>query len=134
MPLNVFDYWFNAFVLARYVSIARAAGAVMFASGMLWLDIVGGGIVAFAAPYLLEALTAAVVLLLLFRARSGMRLADWRFDVGHARDLQSQGWVIYQASLFAVVYLKIDQVMLRCHTDPSEVGVYAVAARLTQVR
>ena len=132
-PLNVIDFWFNAFVQARYVSIARAAGALVFAGGMLWLVIEGAGIVAFAAPYFLQALVAAIVLLLMFRARSGMRLADWRFDAGHARALLSQGWVIYLASFFAVVYLKIDQVMLRWLTDPAEVGVYAVAARLSEV-
>jgi len=133
MPLNVIDNWFNAFVQARYVSIARAAGALVLAGGMLWLVLDGAGLVAFAVPYFLQALVAAVVLLLLFRARSGIRLADWRFDAGHARELLSQGWVIYLASFFAVIYLKIDQVMLRWLADSTEVGVYAVAARFSEV-
>jgi O-antigen/teichoic acid export membrane protein len=107
MPLNVIDHWFNALVQARYVSVARVAGALVFAGGMLWLVVAGAGIVPFAVPYVLQALVAAVVLLLLFRARSGMRLADWRFDAGHARELLSQGWVIYLASFFSVVYLKM---------------------------
>jgi O-antigen/teichoic acid export membrane protein len=132
MPLNVIDHWFNALVQARYVSVARVAGALLFAGGMLWLVVAGAGIVPFAVPYVLQALVAAVALLLLFRAKSGMRLADWRFDAGHARELLSQGWVIYLASFFSVVYLKIDQVMLRWLSDPSEVGVYAVAARLSE--
>jgi len=127
------DNWFNAFVQARYVSIARAAGALVLAGGMLWLVLDGAGLVAFAVPYFLQALVAAVVLLLLFRARSGIRLADWRFDAGHARELLSQGWVIYLASFFAVIYLKIDQVMLRWLADSTEVGVYAVAARFSEV-
>jgi O-antigen/teichoic acid export membrane protein len=29
-PLNVIDNWFNAFVQARYVSVARVAGALVF--------------------------------------------------------------------------------------------------------
>ena len=133
MPLNIIDYWFNAFVQARYVSLARATGAFVFAGGMLWLVVERADIVAFAVPYFLQAFVAAVVLLLLFRARSGMRLVDWRFDAAHAKELLSQGWVIYLASFFAVIYLKIDQVMLRWLTDPTEVGVYAVAARLSEV-
>ena len=133
MPLNVIDFWFNAFVQARYVSIARAAGAFVFAGGMLWLVLEDAGIVAFAVPYFMQALVAAVVLLFLFRVRSSMRLAHWRFDTGHARELLSQGWVIYLASFFAVIYLKIDQVMLRWLADSTEVGVYAVAARFSEV-
>jgi O-antigen/teichoic acid export membrane protein len=50
-PLNVIDHWFNAFVQARYVSVARAAGALVFAGGMLWLVLAGAGVVAFAVPY-----------------------------------------------------------------------------------
>ena len=44
-----------------------------------------------------------------------------------------QGWIIYLASFFAVIYLKIDQVMLRWLADSTEVGVYAVAARFSEV-
>jgi len=93
----------------------------------------GSDVVLFAIPYLLLALTATIMLLLLFRANASIRLSDWRFDKAHAKNLLSQGWVIYLASFFAVIYLKIDLVMLRWLTGSAEVGVYAVAARFSEV-
>jgi O-antigen/teichoic acid export membrane protein len=87
----------------------------------------------FAVPYFLLGLTAAIVLLFLFHAKAGIRLSDWRFDKAHAKGLLKQGWIIYLASFFAVIYLKIDQVMLRWLADSTEVGVYAVAARFSEV-
>ncbi len=132
-PIDVVDYWFNAFVQARYVSIARLLAQLVFVGVTLLFVFLGSGVVMFAIPYLLQALIAATILLLLFRAKAGIRLSEWRFNRTHARDLLKQGWVIYLASFFAVIYLKIDQVMLRWLADSTEVGVYAVAARLSEV-
>jgi len=131
-PANVVDYWFNAFLQARYVSIARVASQLVYVSFTLLFVCLGSGIVLFAIPYLLQGVVAAIVLLLLFRANASLRLSAWRFNRARARELLSQGWVIYLASFFAVVYLKIDQVMLRWLADSTEVGVYAVAARLSE--
>mgnify|MGYP001825431402 FL=1 len=133
LPINVIDNWFNALVQARYVSMARAAGALVFAASILWLVLDGAGVVAFVVPYVLQALVAAVFLLILFRVNSHIRLAVWRFDAGQARKLLSQGWVVYLASFFAVIYLKIDQVMLRWLAGSAEVGVYAIAARFSEI-
>jgi len=132
-PVNVVDYWFNAFLQARYVSIARVSAQLVYVGSTLLFVFLGSGIVRFAIPYLLQGLVAAVVLLLLFRAKADIRLSAWRFNRTRARELLKQGWVIYLASFFAVIYLKIDQVMLRWLADSAEVGVYAVAARLSEV-
>ncbi len=132
-PIDVVDYWFNALVQARYVSIARLSAQLAFVGLTLLFVFRGADVGMFAIPYLLQAIVAAIVLLLLFRAKANIRLSAWRFDGQHARELLKQGWVIYLASFFAVIYLKIDQVMLRWLAESSEVGVYAVAARLSEV-
>ncbi len=132
-PADVIDYWFNAFVQARYVLIARVSAQVVYVGATLLLLSRGSDVVMFAIPYLLLALTATIMLLLLFRANASIRLSEWRFDKAHAKNLLRQGWVIYLASFFAVIYLKIDQVMLRWLAGSAEVGVYAVAARFSEV-
>src|SRR5690606_29446254 len=49
-----------------------------------------------------------------------------------ARELFAQGWLIYLGALFAVINIKVDQVMLRWLGDPELVGAYAVAAQLSE--
>jgi O-antigen/teichoic acid export membrane protein len=132
-PIDVIDYWFNAFVQARYVSIARVSAQLVYVGVTLLLVFRGSDLVSFAVPYLLLALTAAIMLLVLYRATASIRLSEWRFNKTHAKNLLKQGWIIYLASFFAVIYLKIDQVMLRWLADSAEVGVYAVAARFSEV-
>ena len=132
-PIDVIDHWFNAFVQARYVSIARVSAQLVYVGVTLLFVFIESDVVMFAIPYFLLALTAAIVLLFLFHAKANIRLSDWRFNKAHAKDLLKQGWIIYLASFFAVIYLKIDQVMLRWLADSTEVGVYAVAARFSEV-
>ena len=133
MPIDVVDYWFNAFVQARYVSIARFLAKLVFVAMTLSFVFFGADVVMFAVPYLLQAIVAGIILLLLYRVKADIRLSAWRFDGKQALDLLKQGWVIYLASFFAVIYLKIDQVMLRWFADSTEVGLYAVAARFSEV-
>ena len=104
-PVDVVDYWFNAFLQARYVSIARLVAQLVFVVFTLLFVIRESELVFFAIPYLLQALVAAIVLLLLFRAKADIRISQWRFNRERARDLLKQGWVIYLASFFAVIYL-----------------------------
>ena len=133
MPIDVVDYWFNAFVQARYVSIARFVAKLAFVGLTLSFVFLESDVVMFAIPYLLQSIVAGIILLLLYRLKAEIRLSAWRFDRRHARDLLKQGWVIYLASFFAVIYLKIDQVMLRWLANSTEVGLYAVAARFSEV-
>jgi O-antigen/teichoic acid export membrane protein len=43
-----------------------------------------------------------------------------------------QGWMIMLGAIFTIVYLKIDQVMIRWIINLEEVGVYSVAAKLSE--
>lgn len=132
-PTDVVDYWFNAFLQARHVTAARIGGQVVFAASIVLLVLLDANVQAFGLPYLAQAAVAALLLILLYAVRSELPLRAWRFSTSQARKLLGQGWIIYLASFFAIIYLKIDQVMLRWLSDASEVGHYAVAARLSEV-
>jgi O-antigen/teichoic acid export membrane protein len=131
-PVDVIDYWFNAFLKARYVAVARGLARLVFLGGAVLLVAGRADLVFFGVPYLVQAAVAAGLLLLLYRRTAEVRLTDWRFERGRAHDLLAQGWMLFLSSFLAVIYLKIDQVMLRWLADPAEVGLYAVAARLSE--
>src|SRR5690606_22114922 len=55
-----------------------------------------------------------------------------KFDWGKAKELLSQGWMVYLGAIFAMVYMKIDQIMLRWYDGSEAVGIYAVAAQISE--
>ncbi len=131
-PLDVINNWFEAFVQARYAVMARISSQVLGTGFKLGLVFAGAGLVYFALVHLLQAVLVALFLLIIFYLKAAIKPSQWVFRRDRAKDLLRQGWLIYLGSIFAVVYLKVDLVMLRWLADTAEVGQYAVAAQLSE--
>ncbi|MEH6671647.1 flippase [Halopseudomonas sp.] len=131
-PFNVVDFWFQAFVQAKYVTFARLAGLTVASLLNLVFVFMGAGVIYFVTTTLIQAIVIAISLLTAYKIRSSLRLSEWKFNGARAKDLFSQGWLVYLGSIFAVINLKMDQVMLRWFEGAESVGVYAVAAQLSE--
>ena len=129
---DVVEYWFQSQVQARYPAIAKSSAVLLAAAIRLLLIVSGAGVMAFAFAHTAQFLIAALLLALLYKRTTRLSLTDWTASFAKARELLSQGWIIYLGSIFAVIYMKIDQVMLKWMLGPEAVGVYAVAAQLSE--
>ncbi len=132
-PFDVIEYWFQAFVQARYVSLVRISALAMGATILLALVWLGLSLSYLVIANLLQALLHIIGLLIVFNLVSRVKLWSWSINWSKTKYLVEKGWPIYLGSLFAVIYLKIDQVMLRWITGPESVGIYAVAAQISEV-
>lgn len=131
-PFEVFDFWFQSRVMARYPAASRGAATVTFTALCLLLVAAGAHILAFAFTYLVQSVITALLFLLLFSHKSHLSIRNFRFRISKAKALLSQSWMIMLGALFAMIYLKIDQVMIRWIISTQEVGIYSVAAKLSE--
>jgi O-antigen/teichoic acid export membrane protein len=131
-PFDVIDFWFQAFVQARFIAMARLSALLISSAAKIILVLFGFGVVYLVAANMLQAMLAAVALVLLYKLKTSLQLSHWSMSWRKAKELFGQGWVIYLGSIFAVIYLKVDQIMLRWLLGPESVGVYAVAAQLSE--
>ena len=129
---DVVEYWFQSQVQAKYPAIAKSAAMLLAAGIKLLLILSGAGLMAFAFAHAAQFLFAALLLALLYKGTTRRSLTSWSASFAKAKELLSQGWIIYLGSIFAVIYMKIDQVMLKWMIDAEAVGVYAVAAQLSE--
>jgi O-antigen/teichoic acid export membrane protein len=129
---RVIEFWFASRIEARYSVLASSAATIAASIGNAALILAGAPLVAFAIVLILQPAVLAVGLLVTYRARGG-RVSRWRFNRQRAKKMLSQSWPLALASVGAIIYLKIDQVMLGMMTGAEQVGVYAVAARLSEV-
>lgn len=131
-PAEVVEFWFHAQTSAKYVSLSRLLGG--FASGALQLGLVwlGVGIIGFAFAPVLTAFVVAASLIGFAIIKCNLPLGAWRISRSKAKLLLSQGSLVFLGSIFAVMYLKIDQIMLNWLAGPREVGIYAVASTLSE--
>lgn len=129
---EILEFWFQAFVKARFAAIARITSVSLGALLKLFLLFAGSAVFYFVLANLIQAILLAVVLLLFYVKKSDLDLRAWQFSKDKAKALFGQGWKVYLGSIFAVIYLKVDQVMLRWFVDEEAVGLYAVAAQLSE--
>ena len=131
-PFEVFDFWFQAQVKAKYSAMARGIATILFALLCTILVITSAQVIAFAKAYFVQALLIGTLFLLFFRSVSLLPLKELTFRLSRAKGLVRQSWMIMLGALFAMVYLKVDQIMLRWLVSAEEVGIYSVAARLSE--
>jgi polysaccharide transporter, PST family len=130
--LEVIDFWFQAYVRAKYAVYARSFALVT--SGGLKFAFVAlqAPLAAFVAAVALESILAALALGWIYR-RHRPQDVRWRKSWRRAQTLLTHAWPLILSSMGVVVYLKIDQVMLGQMLSDEAVGIYAVAVRLSEV-
>jgi O-antigen/teichoic acid export membrane protein len=132
LPLDIIDFWFQSQLEAKYTAISRAASLI--SSSMIRLAFVffGTNLIYFAYANLIQAAFTALFLLFFYQNKSKLSITKWRASLTRAKELLSQGWMIFLGSIFAVIYLKIDQVMIKWLIGNDEVAFYAVSASLSE--
>ena len=128
----VVDAWFQARVLSRPIALARTvahgAGALFKVALVAAQAKFGYFVVAQAVESALTSCAALAV----YQKHSG-RIREWRFSAAFARRILGESWWLIPSGFTAVIYLKLDQLMLGSMVNVQEVGVYAAAARLSEV-
>jgi PST family polysaccharide transporter len=128
---DAIDLWFQAEVQSKYAVYAKSAALVIKSLVLVLLIVTGASLAAFAWAWALETILAAAGLIIAYRMR-GLDIKKWCVTRERAKQLLSIGWPMILASSFAVVYLKIDQIMLGQMAGQSEVGIYSVAVRVSE--
>lgn len=126
------EFWFNARSRMRYVVAVNVAvlGAAVAARITLVL-LTDAGLVAFAVVAGLEMLLGSLGVALMYQATGG-RFRQWRFSLSEAKGLLSRSVWLVLSGIFNAVNLRADQVIISAILGVQAVGVYAVAARLSE--
>jgi O-antigen/teichoic acid export membrane protein len=132
-PFTIIEFWFQSRLQAKYTAMARTF-ALVSASIVKGLSIIlGAHLLIIGAATVLQIIMFSGVLVILYSMKSNDSLILWKFSKTKAREFVAQGWMVFIGSIFAVIYFKVDQVMLKWFINSKEVGIYAVAAQISEV-
>ena len=131
-PGYVLDFWFQAHYEARYQALSKQIALVLVSGMKVGAAAMGASILWIAGATVMQALIAVVFLVLFYRGTATADRQRWRFDGNEAISLLRQGGVVFLGTFFAAIYLKLDQIMLKMVKGDAEVGVYAVAATISE--
>ncbi len=126
------DIWFQSRVQVKYAVYAKSTGLVIANLAKIYFIVTAASLIAFAWVSALEIVVGAVGLLIVYRYR-GYFIGAWRFSLGRARSLLRISWPMILSGTLWMIYLRIDQVMLREMVSDEAVGVYSTAVRISEV-
>lgn len=129
---DTIDLWFQSQVRSKYTVYAKTTAFVLGALTKVALILLEASLVAFAWVVAAEALIGAVGLVLMYRG-SGQHFGSWSINLRRVAGLLQRSWPLIISGFGAIIYLKVDQIMLGEMVGEAEVGIYSVAAQLSEV-
>jgi PST family polysaccharide transporter len=128
---DIVDLWFQSQVNSKYAVIPRNIAFILFSLFRVVLIFSGAGIVWFAVAEFSNFLLAGIGLVIVYLGYTKSH-AIWRFDSSKAWKLLEESWPLILQGLVIMVYMRVDQIMLKEMIGPREVGIYSVSVRLTE--
>lgn len=129
---QIFSDWFESQTRLPVVTRWNIAAVGVAFLVKVFVVVLDGGMIGLALAYALEWLLMAVARGACF-ARERHNAGRLSFDGALAKTLLRASWPLWLSSFGALANLHIDQVMIGQMLGDAEVGIYAVAARLSEV-
>jgi O-antigen/teichoic acid export membrane protein len=129
---NLIEHWFQSRMESKYVSVIRTAVLVVFSAIRLTVAYVEPSILNFVIVQAAEWTVVGVVLALTYYKKRS-KAYSFEIDLGYGlRLLKESIWLIF-SGVAAVIYLKIDQLMLGAMVGEKEVGIYSIAVKFSEI-
>lgn len=130
-PFETLNHWFQAHVMAKLGSISHLAGQATGNGLKIAVAVTGLPLVYAAGAHATILALTALLLTILFIRQNRHQIA-LTFSWTKAKELLQNGAWVFFGSVTAVVYLKMDQLMLQHMVGETAVGHYAAAAKLSE--
>ncbi|MDP9194189.1 MAG: flippase [Acidobacteriota bacterium] len=129
--LHVTEYWLHAQSAFREAALARMIAVFIAAALRIAAIVTGQDLRVFVLVLAIEPFLIAASLTFV-STQAHRAQGRWRFSLAVARELLSESWLLILSGIGAMIYFKIDQVMIGEMLGPESVGIYAAAARISE--
>lgn len=128
---NIIIYEFQARIEQRPLALASIAVIGILNLLKLGVIVLGEGVIYIGLILLIESILYASFFVFI-RVRAYGSLRNWTYDPSIARMILRDAWPFIFIAVFASIYARIDQVMLKHLMDSSAVGLYDAAVRIAE--
>jgi O-antigen/teichoic acid export membrane protein len=131
--LTILQQVFLARAQSKYPSLISSAVAVFTNTLKIIVIFSGKGVLYLAITLLIEAGLSALLYLFAYKYALDGKFKKWSFSATIAKTFLKTGGAIAFLSMFAMIYSRIDQIMIRHMLDATAVGLYSAGVRLVDL-
>ena len=128
------DYFYQAHILSKYTVWAQNIAFLLISVVKISLILVQAPLVAFAIAGLLEIILGSIFLMGIYIYQNHISpISTWKFSLSTAKSLLRDSWPLILSGFSVMIYIRIDQVMLKNMLDNRAVGLYSAAVKISEV-
>jgi O-antigen/teichoic acid export membrane protein len=129
---EVIDFYFQSKVLSKYVSLCKITQLILSSAMKLYFILTEADLFWFVIVILVDQATLAITLFIAYKFQ---RLGGFYqyFNLTIAKRLLKDSWVLIFSSLVIMIYMRIDQIIIKEMLGEKEVGIYSAAVRLSEL-
>jgi len=129
---NVINHEFQARVKAKYPTIGSLWIIFLLSALKLLIIFLNQGLIYFAFIYFLESILYALMFIFIYK-KFKYHILSWKFNKKLSIQIIRDSWPLLFASAFALIYARIDQVMVKQFIDNTAVGLYDAAVKIAEI-
>ena len=129
---NVIDMYFQSKVMSKYVVYANITSLFISSLVKITLILLNAPLIAFAWVVLFDSFVLACGFIYFFLKQSAFKIQHLKFSKLTAVSLLRDSWLMALAGAAILIYMKIDQVMIKEMMNSEAVGQYAAAVRISE--
>lgn len=129
---GVIDLYFQSQVLSKKTVKAQVVATIISASLKMMFIAFHLGVGWFIGAYVIDSILLAIGLVIIFKSNK-FSLLSWRFNRGLFTEMLKDSWPLMLAGASVAIYSRIDQVMIGHYINNEAVGLYSIAAKLSEV-
>lgn len=128
---DVIKYWFESKVASRHTVVVENSILVLIATTKVVMILNHAPLVAFVWCTLVEAVLVSIGLFAIYAKRAS-NLANWSIRLDRAAGLLRESWPLLLSGLAVMLYMRVDQLMLKEMIGAEAVGIYSAALRISE--
>lgn len=125
----VIDYGFQAQVKAKYSSVAKSIALILGAVIKIFLVIFQADLLLFVFSYAFDYVLIAILLLAMHLKKRQPSFL-FVFNVQLIKPLLKSAWPMVMSAVAIILYMRIDQIMIKNMLDSEQLGLYAAMTRI----
>jgi O-antigen/teichoic acid export membrane protein len=129
---EVVDFYFQSVVLSKHIAVCKMFLITISSLLKIYFIIINAKLIYFVLMALVDQITLALLYNHIYSKRRPYNFYGF-FCSKLAKNMLKDSWPILVSALSVMVYMRIDQIMLKNMIGEREVGLYSVAVKLTEV-
>jgi O-antigen/teichoic acid export membrane protein len=125
------EYYFRGLVKAKYNAYALFVSVIISSSLKVIFILLKAPLIYFVMAASFEFVVLAIGLVIVYRYNK-LSIFSWKYSKKLATSLLKDSWPLALSGVVVMIYMRIDQVMIKNMMDEEAVGYYAAAVRLCE--